>query len=157
MPSPSIRTVRRSDLPALEAVLETSGLFPPELLADMVAPFLEQPETKELWLTYVREDVPIALAYCVPERMTDGTWNLLAIAVHREAQGTGVGGALMSELEDVLRARGQRLLLVETSGLDAYQRTRSFYDKHDYRQEARIRDFYAAGEDKVVYTKSLSR
>jgi ribosomal protein S18 acetylase RimI-like enzyme len=157
MPHLSIRPVCRTDLPALEAVLETSGLFPPDLLPDMVGPFLDQPETKEIWLTYVRDEVPIALAYCVPERMTDGTWNLLAIAVHAAAQGAGVGGALTKHLEDLLGARGQRLLLVETSGLETYQRTRSFYSNQGYRQEACIRDFYAAGEDKIVYAKSLSR
>jgi len=44
--------------------------------------------------------------------------------------GQGTGGQLMRRVEDDLRARGQRLLLVLTSGLESFARTRAFYDKH---------------------------
>jgi ribosomal protein S18 acetylase RimI-like enzyme len=54
-----------------------------------------------------------------------------------------------------LTARGERLLLVETSGLASFERTRAFYRKCGYNEEARIRDFYKAGDDKIVYRKGL--
>ena len=52
--------------------------------------------------------------------------------------------------------RGERVLLVETSGLPGFERTRAFYRKLGYDEEARIRDFYQAGEDKVVFRKALA-
>jgi GNAT superfamily N-acetyltransferase len=91
----------------------------------------------------------------VPERMTEGTWNRYLIAVHPDVQGTGVGTAMLHHIEQLLATRGERVLLVETSGLDSFARTRQFYLKANYEQEARIRDFYQAGEDKIVFRKAL--
>jgi len=53
-------------------------------------------------------------------------------------------------------ARGGRVLLVETSGLASFERVRAFYRKCGYDEEARIRDFYVAGDDKLVYRKVLT-
>ncbi len=89
-------------------------------------------------------------------RMTDGTWNLYLIAVRPDRQGQGRGGALLRHVEQALAVRGARILLVETSGLPALERTRAFYRKCGYDQEARIRDFYKAGDDKIVFRKALA-
>jgi ribosomal protein S18 acetylase RimI-like enzyme len=91
----------------------------------------------------------------VPEALTDGTWNMLAIAVLPARQGEGRGGALVARLEAILRDRGQRVLIADTSGTDAFARTRAFYRVNGYAEEARIRDFWAEGDDKVVFWKSL--
>ena len=61
----------------------------------------------------------------------------------------------MRHVEQALAARGGRVLLVETSGLPGFERTRAFYRKLGYDEEARIREFYQAGEDKVVFRKAL--
>jgi len=87
--------------------------------------------------------------------MTEGTWNRYLIAVHPDVQGTGVGTAMLHHIEQLLATRGERVLLVETSGLDSFARTRQFYLKANYEQEARIRDFYQAGEDKIVFRKAM--
>ena len=102
------------------------------------------------------EEGPVGVAYCAPELMTNGTWNLLFIAVRPECQGQGRGAALMRYVEQTLAVRGARLLLVETSGVQEFKRTRAFYCKCSYDEEARIRDFYEAGADKIVYRKVLA-
>ena len=88
--------------------------------------------------------------------MTEGTWNLYLIAVHPQHQGLGYGTSMMKYIEQLLSDRGERILLVETSGLDGFEKTRSFYRRCGYEEEARIREFYQAGEDKIVFRKSLS-
>lgn len=56
----------------------------------------------------------------------------------------------------MLTAQGARMLLVETSGLTSFKQTRTLYTKCGYEEEARIRDFYVAGDDKVVFCKVLN-
>ena len=81
---------------------------------------------------------------------------MLAIAILPIEQGNGFGGAIAEHLETELKKRGQRILIAETSGTDAFAQTREFYRKNGYSEEARIRDFWAAGDDKVVFWKSLN-
>lgn len=149
-----IRPVVPNDLPALKALIDATELFPSDLLDAMVAPFFNDETSDEYWVTD-DDDGPQAFAYYVPERMTEGTWNLLLIAVHPKQQGQGRGAVLMQYIEQSLAARGERLLLVETSGLPSFGRTRVFYHKCGYDEEARIRDFYQVGEDKIVFRKVL--
>lgn len=150
----AIRPLRAGDLPALKTVIDTNDLFPSAMLDEMTAPFLAGQAEDERWLTF-DQGGPVGIAYYVPERMTDGTYNLLLIAVRPDRHGNGIGAGLMAHAEADLAARGGRVLLVETSGLDAFARTRGFYRFIGYDEEARIREFYAAGEDKVVFRKKL--
>ncbi len=142
-------------MPGLKAVIDATGLFPAEMLDALTAEYLDNGSSRDLWLT-VDEAGPVAVAYCAPERMTQGTWNLLLIAVHPARQGQGLGARLTGHIESALAASGERVLLVETSGLPEFERTRSFYRRLGYTEEARIRDFYQAGEDKIIFHKALT-
>jgi ribosomal protein S18 acetylase RimI-like enzyme len=150
----TIRPITRDDLRSLKAVIDATGLFPAEMLDEMTASYFDGGSPGEMWLT-VDEDGPVAVAYCAPERMTQGTWNLLLIAVHPARQGQGVGARLTRHVESSLAAVGGRVLLVETSSLPEFERTCAFYRRLGYVEEARIREFYRAGEDKVIFRKAL--
>jgi len=149
-----IRGLGRADLPSLRGVLDNTDLFPADLLEPMAEPFLLA-QAPHHWLVAAAGDRAIGFAYAEPERMAEGTFNLLAIAVDPARQATGIGKALVAGLEDVLRRGGGRLLIVETSSLDDYAGTRAFYAVQAFTQEARIRDFYADGEDKIIFWKRL--
>ncbi len=86
---------------------------------------------------------------------TDRTYDLYWIAVHPNAQRSGAGATLMNEVERQLEARRARLLVIETSSRDDYAPTRRFYHKRGYEEAARLRDFYAPGDDRVVLTKQV--
>ena len=47
-----------------------------------------------------------------------------------------------------------RLIVVETAGRPEYAGTRAFYEARGYRAVSRIPDFYAPGDDQVVYVKA---
>lgn len=87
--------------------------------------------------------------------MTDGTYNLLAIAVDPERQSSGIGQALVASVEHAVRDVHGRILLVETSSSPEYDRTRRFYDLLAFEQEAVVREFYAIGEDKLIFRKKV--
>ena len=152
-----IRRVKSHDLPDLKAVLDATELFPSSMLDAMIADFLNNPDSTDIWFTTVLDNQPISIGYCAPERMTEGTFNLYAIAVNPGYQGKGLGKAMMEFIEDLLRKAGHRILLVETSGTADFELTRSFYRKCNYTEEAKIRDFYTEGDDKVVFWKKLTR
>jgi ribosomal protein S18 acetylase RimI-like enzyme len=147
----NIRAMTHDDLAAAGAVIAAVDLFPPDLLPEMAAPGLSG-SAPELWLIAEGGE---GLAYAVPERLTDGTWNLLALAVLPALQGQGLGRALVAAVEAEVRSRGGRLLLVETSGTEGFSGTRAFYRRLGFHREAQIRDYYAAGDDKVIYTRPL--
>jgi ribosomal protein S18 acetylase RimI-like enzyme len=154
-----IRPTTPDDTTALIALAGAIGLFQPnqlEELGEMLADYFGgNSDSDHFWLTD-DDDGPVGVAYCEPEPMTDQTWNLQLIAIRPDRQGQGRGAALLRYVEQTLTARGGRVLLVETSGLASFDRTRAFYRKCAYEEEARIRDFYKAGDDKIVYRKALA-
>ncbi|MEM7756684.1 MAG: GNAT family N-acetyltransferase [Cyanobacteria bacterium P01_A01_bin.40] len=150
-----IRPIKPDDLPALKTVIDANELFPSNMLDDMISDYFNNEDSHDYWFTY-DEDQPVAIAYCAPEKMTQGTWNLYLIAVHPNYQGSGRGTSMLQNIEQKLSSRGERILLVETSGLDSFNRTRAFYRQCGYEQEAQIREFYQAGEDKIIFRKSLT-
>jgi ribosomal protein S18 acetylase RimI-like enzyme len=76
------------------------------------------------------------------------------MAVDPALHGAGIGTALVLEMERRL-VGAARLVVVETAGRPDYAPTRAFYEARGYRRAAVIRDFYAPGDDQIVYTKRL--
>jgi predicted N-acetyltransferase YhbS len=76
------------------------------------------------------------------------------MAVDPVRHGLGIGTALIVEMERQLSGVG-RLVVVETAGRPDYRATREFYQARGYRKAAVIPDFYAPGDDQVVYMKAL--
>src|SRR5262245_9038625 len=87
---------------------------------------------------------------------TVATWDLYWMAVDPEMHGQGVGTALLEEMENQLRDRA-RLIVIDTSGRPDYAPTRAFYRARGYQTAAVVRDFYALGDDQVIFSKRLHR
>ncbi|MEM9568294.1 MAG: N-acetyltransferase, partial [Cyanobacteria bacterium P01_E01_bin.34] len=85
-----------------------------------------------------------------------GTWNILMLIVHPDYQRQGYGSALTYNVESTLAAQGARLVIVETSSRHEFEPARIFYGKCGYTEEARVRNFYASGDDKIVFCKDLA-
>jgi ribosomal protein S18 acetylase RimI-like enzyme len=88
-----------------------------------------------------------------PTPDTDRSYDLYWIAVDPCAQGTGSGTRLLTEVERTLQGQHARMLIVETSSRSEYASTRRFYEKRGYAEAARVREFYAPGDDRVIFTK----
>ncbi len=151
-----IRLVKNTDLSYLKEVLDSIDLFPSALLDDMIADFLRHPHSSDIWFTCIENHLPVSIGFCAPEKMAEGTYNLYAIGVHASKQGQGIGKKMMQYIEDMLIAKNQRVLIVDTSGTETFTPTRKFYEDIGYTKEAVIRDFWAEGDDKVTYYKKLN-
>ncbi|MBM3152585.1 MAG: GNAT family N-acetyltransferase [Chloroflexi bacterium] len=124
----------------------------------------------ELWQEYIahgaqasgytflvaREAGEVAGYACYgPRSLTTGTFDLFWIAVDPHGRRKGLGRELLAQVEKEVRRAGGRLVFVETSGLEKYGPTRDFYLGTGYTREAVIKDFYAAGDDLVIFTKHV--
>ena len=152
-----IRPTERADSTAVIEMLRASGQFDADGLAlvrETLDEHLKSPGPA-IWLTADDGD-PVGVAYCAPEAVASGTWNLLMLWTRGDRHGRGFGKQLVEHLESRLQERAARLLIVETSGLPAFAVARSFYASAGFKHEATIKSFFSAGDDKLVFTKPLT-
>lgn len=100
---------------------------------------------------------PVGVVYFGPNGMGDRTWDLLWISVAPDRQGQGIGGELVRFAEARIREVGGRLLVIDTSSLPRFEATHAFYRKHGYDEVARVPDFYADGDSKVIFAKRMAQ
>ena len=116
-----IRPATPDDTTNLIALAEATGLFQSHELEDFGGMLSEHlasnSEGDNFWIAD-DEGGLLGAAYYAPEQFSYGVWNLYFIGVHPDPQGKGRGTALLRYVEQALRERGERLLLVETSGLE---------------------------------------
>ena len=152
----AVRPATTADQPAIAAIITGCGLFPEDEaqgFIGMLPGLLADPD--QHWLLTEQNGQTHGAAYFSLDGISQDVWNLWFIGLIRATQGQGGGSALIRAVEDNIRAKGARLLLVETSSLSTFTATRGFYDSRGYSEEARIRDYYATGDDKVIYRKAL--
>jgi GNAT superfamily N-acetyltransferase len=152
-----IRPTRPEDTAVLLPLADETGVFKPleiqalrEVLDDYHA---DNHAAGHRAVTCEREGQIAGFAYFAPAAMTEGTWYLWWIAVRKDAQAGGIGSELLRHAEDEVRRRAGRQLLIETSSLPHYDPTRRFYLKHGYEQAAVLSDYYARGDNMVIFRK----
>lgn len=155
-----IRTITPDDASGVVALAVAAELFPPQeagiVRQMMVDYFAVKAADGHACLVDERDGRLVAVAYYEPLPATDRTWELTMIGVDRAHHRQGLGARLLRAVEDDLQARGQRLLLVETSATPAFDRARTFYLTCGYDEEARVRDYYEPGDDMVLFRKALT-
>jgi len=154
-----IRPTTPEDTDAIVRIAASTGVFKPhelvalrEVLDDY---FAEEKNNGHIAVTLESNGKPAGFAYYAPAAMTDRTWYLYWIAVDKNVHAKGLGTRLLHHAEaDVKKANG-RIFYIETSSLPHYELTRKFYLKHGYDQTGVLRDFYADGDDMVVFCKDM--
>ncbi|MBC7678845.1 MAG: GNAT family N-acetyltransferase [Pseudorhodobacter sp.] len=153
-----MRTYTSDDGAAVVDLVVAAGLFTREAAGFLADGALDAGDDDGA--TCVVEDAAdgqglAAVLYYRPEEAADRAFDLTMIAIRPDLQGSGRGAALMGQAEDDLRRRGQRLLIVRTSGTTQYDRTRAFYRGLAYVEQSRVPDYWRDGDDLVVFTKRL--
>ena len=156
------RPPRAADIEQIKNLAVATDMFGADdvgFFDDLLSGFLDRSRKDDSWNVVADEDEQIiAASYVAPEPRADRVWNLYFISVSPDHQGSGIGAALVRAIEGELRDLGEenaRVLVVETSSTDQYSGARAFYRGLGFDEEARIRDFYGPGDDKVTYRKSL--
>jgi ribosomal protein S18 acetylase RimI-like enzyme len=86
--------------------------------------------------------------------LADRVFELYWIFTAPGAGGRGVGRRLMAHFDATARARGMRMAVIHTSGRPEYEPARRLYLSFGFREVARVRDYYRAGDDLVVFGKA---
>ena len=101
------------------------------------------------------EDQAIGYVCYGPVPMTQGTFDLYWIVVDPRCQGQGVGSRLLHFLEEVVRERKGRIILIDTSSIPQYEKAQKFYFRHGFQEVARVPDYYYPGNDRITFCKRL--
>ena len=107
----------------LVEILEATGAFAPaeiDVALELFDDGMRSAESYELMGVFNADGALQGYACWGPTPGTDGGYDLYWIAVDPRAQGGGYGSTLMRAVEELLRGRGARLLVAETSSRASY-------------------------------------
>jgi|SRR5918995_3139994 ribosomal protein S18 acetylase RimI-like enzyme len=154
--------LRESDRQAVRRLVEATCFFSPEeqdIAVELVDEALSQGKASGYEFIFLDSDATreeLQGYSCfgpIPTRPR--SYDLYWIAVAPCHQRHGVGRQLLEETERRALAQGAMDMFIDTSGREQYCPTRSFYERMGYRAHEIFPDFYARGDDKVVYRKQL--
>ncbi len=150
-----------SCLDEIRTILVSTGSFSSQevdLAADLVMESLEKGASRSGYYFLMARDERGKLAgfTCFgPVPCTLYSYDLYWIAVRGDCRGMGLGRQLYLKTEDLVKQSRGRRIYVETSGRADYHPARHFYQKLGFKEVCRLGDFYAPGDDKVIYEKKI--
>jgi D-alanine-D-alanine ligase len=157
--SPHLRNLTAADRGRIEDITRAVGLFREEEIPVALEVFDEAvraaPRNEAYSALAAELDGRLAGWICWgPTPCTLGTYDLYWMVVDPALQGAGIGTAMLGEMERRLTGIA-RLIVVETGGRPDYAPTRAFYEARGYSPVATVPDFYAPGDDQVMYVKKV--
>jgi ribosomal protein S18 acetylase RimI-like enzyme len=152
-------SVRPRDEAAVAKIISSSGFFNFDELrvaVELVGERLVHGLSSGYHFIFI-EDAGNTVGYSCfgPIPMTRSSWDLYWIAIRDDMRGGGFGRMLMRETEKVVKELGGTKVYADTSSREQYTPTRAFYEKSGYAAEAVLADYYAPGDSKAIYSKSL--
>jgi len=87
--------------------------------------------------------------------LTAERYDLYWIVTDKLAARQGIASKLIAETESSIRIKGGKAIYAETSSRTAYVPAHAFYRKHGFAELARLQNFYADGDDKIIFGKIL--
>jgi GNAT superfamily N-acetyltransferase len=154
-----IRVLQNTDRDKIEKILVDTDNFNQDeinIAMELIDLYLNVKDQKDYEI-FVDADGETVNGYvCIgPRPLTVGTYDLYWIAVNPNVQARGIGSGLIKYIEDYLKGKSARLVLIETSGKPGYEKERKFYEKNKYDKFVEIKDFYNVGDSLVVYGKYI--
>ena len=154
-------TMRNEDVRAIRTLVSGStelfSAFEADIAEELAVESILKGADNSGYHFILAEDGERLLGYTCygPIGCTVNRFDLYWIVVDAGIRGKGVGTKLMKKTEDKIIALGGERLYIETSFRVVYEPTRRFYQKCGYRVAAILQDFYAQGDDKVIFCKDL--
>ncbi|HDP25332.1 MAG TPA: N-acetyltransferase [Deltaproteobacteria bacterium] len=149
-----------ADTDAVRCLVESTGFFTPEevgVAIELVEERLAKGSPSGYSFIFLENEGHVVLGYSCfgPIPCTKDSFDIYWFAVRKDRQNSGLGTSLLERTEQAISLMDGAKVYIETSSRGLYLPTREFYQRNGYRQEARFKDFYAPGDDKIVYVKQL--
>jgi len=148
-----LRDLTSTDRSPIERILRATAAFTDAEVLVALELVDERPEVGYRFVVADVEGTVVGYACFGETPCTVGTYDLFWIAVDPARQNLGLGRKLLDAVEHAVRAENGRLLVIETASKPEYAATRAFYERCGLELTARIPDFYARGDDKLVYCR----
>jgi GNAT superfamily N-acetyltransferase len=149
----------KRDIKRVLEIVESTGFFydhEVEIAAELVAERLANGESTGYYFVFAEVDgITVAYSCFGPISMSKTCFDLYWIVTHNDYRGKGIGRKLLEETYSQAKNMGCKIIIAETSGLEHYSPTRAFYNSNKFELEARIKNFYDEGDDKLFYTKRI--
>lgn len=161
--TPDPFTLRTSPRPTdaidIRRIVAATGLFrPPEIdvAVELVETRLAKGAASGYEFVFAEQRGQVVGYACFGKNtLTVSSFDLYWIAVEPQLHGQGVGRLLLAEVEKQIVSAGGTRIYIETSHRPDYVATRGFYERCGYTLATVLDDYYAPGDSKAVYVKTL--
>jgi ribosomal protein S18 acetylase RimI-like enzyme len=157
-----IRAMEARDKGPVLGLIRATGFFTDAevgVAEELMDVYLEKPDQRDYHVVVIvdvvddgEKDIAGYMTWG-PTPLAEDAYDIYWMAVAPSEQGKGRGKELVRWLEDDIRRRDGRVIIIETSSQPKYLGTRQFYIDLKYKEVARVPDFYRAGDDRVIYAK----
>jgi aminoglycoside 6'-N-acetyltransferase I len=156
-----IRRLKQADVTLIEKLLGKVKAFSKgevDVAMELLNITVNNPEQTDYNVFVYGERKKILGYYCIGKRpLTDAVYDLYWIVVDPENPKRGIGKKLLLHAEEFVLSKNARWLLAETSSKESYAAARNFYLRNHYSIIAEINDFYAVGDNLMVFGKYFSK
>lgn len=151
--------IRSSDRLAIREIVESSSFFNQEeieVAVELIEERLDKGEASGYYFLFADiNGKTVGYACYGPIAGTVSSFDLYWIAVHNDVRSQGIGKILLKASEQAILEMGGHRIYVETSSRAQYEPTRGFYKACQYVLEAELQDFYAPGDSKCIFVKTI--
>lgn len=155
-----VRPMIARDKPAVIDMLRNIPEFNPAevIVAEEVLDDYLRDTIRSGYHVFIAETDSLIVGYICygPTPLTEGTWDIYWLAVAPNQQSKGIGKSLLAFAEGNIKETSGKIAVIETSSRPEYESTGRFYRTQGYEVACRIADFYASGDDKVMFIKRLT-
>lgn len=153
------RQIKPSDLTAIARIVKSSNFFSVEeidLACELACEKLSEGDACSYQFLF-GEDKDFVWGYTCFGQIpaTTVSFDLYWIAVENSLRTRGLGRRLLEKSEDIIRTSGGKHIYADTSSRNQYRPTHRFYESCGYIREAFLKDFYAVGDSKIIYSKAF--
>ncbi|MEZ5552972.1 MAG: GNAT family N-acetyltransferase [Pseudomonadales bacterium] len=150
---------RASDGPIIHDLVVATGVFHPNeipVAVELLDVRMAKGASSGYDFLFAEMDQAVVGYACYGlNEMTESSWELYWIAVDPSRQGKGIGRTIMDEVHRRIALSGGGRICLDTSGRADYEPTRAFYLANGYREVARLDDYYAPGDAKVILQRDV--